>query len=285
MKKKRALPFGYTIKKGRRIIDSDEAATIQKIFTEYQNGATMSELAATMTRLQIPYCEKRVEWNKNIIARILANPRYAGADGFDPIIDMDVFKEVNISKSDRTKKAIVEDNSTIGIIRARILCGECGSRMVRFYEKRNRIPVYWRCDCPDCRSRITLADEILESRIVDRMNLIIENPHLLEDAESYTIDSQDVERRSKATAELSRMCDTGHYTDEQLLTIILENAQKRYELCPENQGSTISTVCLAYSNADPSEELDTELFLQTVSNILLKSDGSIQLRLISGKTI
>ena len=285
MKKKRALPFGYAIKNGRRIIDSDEAGTIQQIFTEYQNGATMSELAAMMTRLQIPYCEKRVEWNKNIIARILANPRYAGADGFDPIIDMDVFKEVNISKSDRTKKAIVEDNSTIGIIRARILCGECGSRMVRFYEKRNRIPVYWRCDCPDCRSRITLADEILKSRIVDRMNLIIENPHLLEDAESYTIDSQDVERRSKATAELSRMCDTGHYTDEQLLTIILENAQKRYELCPENQGSTISTVCLAYSNADPSEELDTELFLQTVSNILLKSDGSIQLRLISGKTI
>lgn len=285
MKKKRALLFGYTIKNGRRIIDSDEAGTIQQIFTEYQNGATMSELAAMMTRLQIPYCEKRVEWNKNIIARILANPRYAGADGFDPIIDMDVFKEVNISKSDRTKKAIVEDTSTIGIIRARILCGECGSQMVRFYEKRNRIPVYWRCDCPDCRSRITLADEILESRIVDRMNLIIENPHLLEDAESYTIDSQDVERRSKATAELSRMCDTGHYTDEQLLTIILENAQKRYELCPENQGSTISTVCLAYSKATPSEELNTELFLKTVQNILLQPDGSIQLRLVSGKTI
>ena len=64
MKKKRALPFGYTIENGRRIIDSTEAATIQQIFTEYQNGATMSELAAMMTRLQIPYCEKRVDWNK-----------------------------------------------------------------------------------------------------------------------------------------------------------------------------------------------------------------------------
>ena len=285
MKKKRALPYGYTIENGKRIIDSTEAATIQQIFTEYQNGATMSELAAMMTRLQIPYCEKRVDWNKNIIARILANPRYAGADGFDPIIDMDVFKEVNISKSDRTKRAIVEDNSAIGIIRARILCGECETRMVRFYEKRNRIPVYWRCDCPDCRSRITLADEILESRIVDRMNLIIENPHLLEDADAYIMDAQEAQQRSKVTAELSRMCDTGHYTDEQLLTIILENAQKRYELCPENQGSTLTEVCLAYGDAEPSEELDTELFLKTVSNILLNPDGSIQLRLISGKTI
>ena len=285
MKKKRALPFGYTIKNGRRIIDSDEAETIQQIFTEYQNGATMSELAAMMTRLQIPYCEKRVEWNKNIIARILANPRYAGADGFDPIIDLDIFKEVNISKLDRTKKAIVEDNSTIGIIRARILCDECGSRMVRSYEKRNRIPVYWRCDCPDCRSRVTLADEILESRIVDRMNLIIENPHFLEDAENYTVDTQDVERRSKLTAELSRMCDTGHYSDEQFLSVILDNAKKQYELCPENQGHSMTAVSLAYSNAEPSKEFSSELFLQTVSNILLKSNGSIQLRLISGKTI
>lgn len=285
MKKKRALPYGYTIKNGRRIIDSSEAATIQQIFTEYQNGATMSELAAMMTRLQIPYCEKRVDWNKNIIARILANPRYAGADGFDPIIDMDVFKEVSHAKSDRTKRAVIEDHSAISIIRARILCGECEARMVRFYEKRNRIPVYWRCDCADCRSRITLADKILESRIVDQMNLIIDNPHLLEDADTYTIDDLEATQRSKATTELSRMCDTGHYSDEQLLTIILENAQKRYALCPENQGSILTAVCLAYSNAEPSEELDTELFLKTVSNILLHPDGSIQLRLVSGKTI
>lgn len=285
MKKKRALPFGYTIENGMRIIDSKEAETIQQIFTEYLNGATMSELAATMTRLQIPYCEKRMDWNKNIIARILGNPRYAGADGFDPIIDMDVFKEVSRSKSDRTKRAIVADHSAIGIIRARILCGECEARMVRFYEKRNRIPVYWQCDCPNCRSRITLGDEILEGRIVDRMNLIIENPHLLDDADPYTIDDLESQQRSKVTAELSRMCDTGHYSDEQLLATILENAQKRYALCPESHGIALTAVNLAYSNSEPSESLDTELFLKTVSNILLKPDGSIQLRLVSGKTI
>ena len=128
MKKKRALPYGYTIQDGRRTIEEREAEVIRRIFAEYQSGSSMAELAATMTTLQIPYCEKRVDWNKNIIARILANPRYAGADGFDPIIDMDVFKEVNISKSDRTKRAIVEDNSAIGIIRARILCGKCGEQ-------------------------------------------------------------------------------------------------------------------------------------------------------------
>ncbi|HIT34857.1 MAG TPA: recombinase family protein [Candidatus Faecousia intestinigallinarum] len=285
MKKKRALPYGYTIQNGRRTIEKTEADIIRRIFAEYQSGASMAELAATMTALQIPYCEKRVDWNKSIIARILSNPRYAGADGFAPIIDIDVFKEVNISKSGRTKRAIVKDNSTIGIIRARILCGECESRMVRFYEKRNRIPVYWRCDCPDCRSRIALADETLERKIIDRMNLIIENPHLLEDAESYIMGDLEVQQRSKITAELSRMCDTGHYTDEQLLTMILEDTQKRYDRLFKDQGRTATAVCLAYSNTAPSEKLNTELFLKTVSSVLMSPDGSIQLRLISGKII
>lgn len=285
MKKKRALPYGYTIQDGRRTIEEKEAEVIRRIFAEYQSGSSMAELAAMMTSLQIPYCEKRVEWNKNIIARILANPRYAGADDFDPIVDMDVFKEVNLSKCSRTTRQHIQIAGTVGMLRAKVLCAECGSRMIRNYDSRKKHPVTWRCENEQCHIGVTLDDEILESRVVDRMNLIIDNPDLLEDEEAYTMDDQEVQRRSQVTAELSRMCDTGHYTDEQLLTIILDNARKQYELCPENQGSKAAAVCLAYSDAQLSEELDTELFLKTVSNILLKPDGSIQLRLISGKTI
>ena len=285
MKKKRALPYGYTIQNGRRTIEEREAEVIRRIFVDYQNGSSMAELAATMTTLQIPYCEKRVKWNKNIIARILANPRYAGADDFAPIVDMDAFKEVNLSKYSRTTRQQIQDTGAVGMIRAKILCAECGARMVRHYDSRKKDPVTWRCENAECRIGVSLPDQILESRIADRMNLIIDNLDLLENEDNNKMDDQEAQRRSQVTAELSRMCDTGHYTDEQLLTIILENAQKRYELCPENQGSTVTAVCLAYSDAEPFEELDTELFLKTVSNILLNPDGSIQLRLVSGKTI
>lgn len=284
MKKKRALPYGYTILNGRRTIEEREAEVIRRIFAEYQSGSSMAELAATMTALQIPYCEKRVDWNKNIIARILANPRYAGADDFDPIVDMEVFKEVNLSKRSRTTRQQIQDASAAGMIRANILCAKCGARMVRCYNSRKN-PVTWRCKNTECHVGVSLPDQILESRIADRMNLIIDNPDLLEDKESYQRDEQEALRRSKVTAELSRMCESGHYTDEQLLTIILENAQKQYELCPEDQGGKVVAVCLAYSDAEPSDELDTELFLKTVSNILLHPDGNIQLRLVSGKTI
>lgn len=285
MKKKRALPYGYTIQNGRRIIDAEEAEVIRRIFEGYQNGLSMAELAAMMTRLQVPYCEKRVDWNKNIVARILANPRYAGAESFDPIVDMDVFKEVNLSKERRTTRQKGQPAGTVGMFRAKVLCASCGTRMIRNYDGRKKNPVTWRCENEQCHAEVTLADEIVECRVVERMNLIIDNPDFLEDAQAYTIEDQEALQRARITAELGRMCDSGHYSDEQLLSIILDNAKKQYELCPENQGSTMTAVCLAYSDAEPSEELNTELFLQTVSDILLRPDGSIQLRLVSGKTI
>lgn len=285
MKKKRALPYGYTIENGKRTVDETEAAVVRNIFRAYQNGASLSEIASTLTRKQVPYNESRTVWNKNIIARIIANPRYAGADGFDPIIDPDVFKTVNISRCDRSNWSSDQDNSTVGILRAKVLCGRCGGRMVRIHDHRNKIPVSWLCDCPECRSRVTLADDTLEKRIVARMNAIIDTPDLLASGETYRMDAEESIQRSKATSELSWMCESGHYSDAQLIGIILENAQKRYQQCPENLSKTISMITVAYSEAMQTEKLNAELFLKTVSNILLDPDGSMVLRLVSGNEI
>lgn len=245
----------------------------------------MSELAATLTKLQIPYSEKRTEWNKNMVARIIGNRKYTGADGFDPIIDLDIFKEANLSKDQKIKKQHCHDNTTIGIFRARLICKECESRMIRLYEKRNREQVRWICENPACRIRICISDELLECRVVDRMNLIIDNPDMLECPDCYLIEDSGSIQRSRTAQELGRMCDSGNYSDEQLLDVILSGAQKRYDQCPQVQGNAITGVSIAFSEAEKSEELDTELFLKTANHILLDADGSIQLRLKNGKDI
>lgn len=285
MKKHRSLPFGYTITDGRLIIEPSEAEAIRKIFADYAGGASLSELATTLTKLQIPYSEKRTEWNKNMVARIIGNRKYTGADGFDPIIDLDIFKEANLSKDQKIKKQHCHDNTTIGIFRARLICKACGSRMIRLYEKRNREQVRWICENPACRIRICISDELLECRVVDRMNLIIDNPDLLECPDCYLIENSGSIQRSSAAQELGRMCDSGNYSDEQLLDVILSGAQKRYDQCPQVQGNAITGVSIAFSEAEKSEELDTELFLKTANHILLDADGSIQLRLKNGKDI
>ncbi|MDE8725540.1 recombinase family protein [Ruminococcus bromii] len=285
MKKHRSLPFGYTITDGRLIIEPSEAEAIRKIFADYAGGASLSELAATLTKLQIPYSEKRTDWNKNMVARIIGNRKYTGADGFDPIIDLDIFKEANLSKDQKIKKQHCHDNTTIGIFRARLICKACGSRMIRLYEKRNREQVRWICENPACRIRICISDELLECRVVDRMNLIIDNPDLLECPDCYLIEDSGSIQRSRTAQELGRMCDSGNYSDEQLLDVILSGAQKRYDQCPQVQGNAITGVSIAFSEAEKSEELDTELFLKTANHILLDADGSIQLRLKNGKDI
>lgn len=285
MKKHRSLPFGYTITDGRLIIEPSEAEAIRKIFADYAGGASLSELAATLTKLQIPYSEKRTEWNKNMVARIIGNRKYTGADGFNPIIDLDIFKEANLSKDQKIKKQHCHDNTTIGIFRARLICKACGSRMIRLYEKRNREQVRWICENPACRIRICISDELLECRVVDRMNLIIDNPDLLECPDCYLIEDSGSIQRSRTAQELGRMCDSGNYSDEQLLDVILSGAQKRYDQCPQVQGNAITGVSIAFSEAEKSEELDTELFLKTANHILLDADGSIQLRLKNGKDI
>ena len=285
MKKHRSLPFGYTIAEGQLTIEPREAEAIRKIFAEYAEGASLSELAATLTQLQIPYSEKRTEWNKNMVARIIGNRKYTGADGFDTIIDLVIFKEANLSKDQKIKKQHCHDNTTVGIFRARLVCRECGSRMIRLYEKRNREQVRWICEKPECRIRVCISDELLECRVVDRMNLIIDNPDLLECPDCYLIEDSGSMQRSKAAQELGRMCESGNYSEEQLLETILSGAQKRYDLCPQVQGNAVTGVSIAFSEAQKREELDTELFLKTVNYILLDADGNIQLRLKNGKDI
>ena len=104
MKKKRTLPFGYTIRNGKIEIDQKEADVICEIFEDYIAGASMKELAKKMTRAKIPYTEKRVEWNKNVIDRILQNRKYTGEGEYAPIIDEFFFRQANSQKQERRRK-------------------------------------------------------------------------------------------------------------------------------------------------------------------------------------
>lgn len=285
MKKKRSYPFGYTIRNGRLRIDETEAAAVCRIFEEYRNGASIAKIASMMTGLGIPYSENRKEWNKNIVARILGDQRYIGANGFETIVDPQIFYEITQTKVNRNTRRDIDKNPSLELFRKKVVCSRCGSRMVRVIDDRKKNPVIWRCDSHLCNARVAVLDGVLEKRIVTRMNLIIDNLDLLDDAVENDAHGMEVEQRSKITEELSRMCDSGHYSDEQLLTIILENAQNRYALCTDDKGGVVTAERDAYSNAEPSENINIELFRRTVSNILLNSDGSVQLQLMSGKTI
>lgn len=75
MKKNRFIPYGYTMRNGKMVIEKTEAEVIRRIFSAYIEGASLREIADFLTAQQVPYTEKKTEWFKGRISRILENKR------------------------------------------------------------------------------------------------------------------------------------------------------------------------------------------------------------------
>lgn len=85
MSSNRKQPFGYKVEQGITTNDPVEYREVQYIYDEYERGSTFQMLAVEMQKKGIPYDGDK-PWNKNMIARILADSRYMGKDGYPQLI-------------------------------------------------------------------------------------------------------------------------------------------------------------------------------------------------------
>ena len=131
MKKTRFIPYGYTIRDGRTIVEHSEADIIRYIFDEYIKGASLKDLAEDLTLRKIPYTEKSDVWDKARIARIIDNAKYIGDDEYDPIIDEETYEDAVSAKTARQRNTMEKECEGIALIRNRVECGRCGSPMAR----------------------------------------------------------------------------------------------------------------------------------------------------------
>ena len=60
------------------------------LFSRYDMGVSIRELTEFMNNTAVPY-DPGKPWNKNMVARILADTRYLGDSGFPVLIDAAVF--------------------------------------------------------------------------------------------------------------------------------------------------------------------------------------------------
>ncbi|MFR6377632.1 MAG: recombinase family protein [Oscillospiraceae bacterium] len=65
----------------RLIRNEPEANAVQDIFLQYSLGASLKEIAEQMSKTGPTYDEGK-SWNKNMVARILENATYTGADSY-----------------------------------------------------------------------------------------------------------------------------------------------------------------------------------------------------------
>ena len=87
----RKLPFGYQMRMGEIVRNEPEAKAVQDIFLQYTLGASLKEIAEQMSKTGPAYDEGK-SWNKNMIARILENTKYTGADSYPRLVDIKLFE-------------------------------------------------------------------------------------------------------------------------------------------------------------------------------------------------
>lgn len=150
MKKTRFIPYGYTIREGRTVIEHTEAEIIREIFDEYIKGASLKDIAENLTQRRIPYTEKTDVWDKARIARIIDNAKYIGDEEYDPIIDEDTYEGAVSMKAARQRNTVQKECEGIALLRNRVKCEDCGSPMVRRICSKRHVKESWTCQNAEC---------------------------------------------------------------------------------------------------------------------------------------
>lgn len=84
--KKRNVPFGYQYQNGLITTHPQEVAVLHRVFSEYQNGLSLLEIANRLNAENVEYQPGVTGWNKSRIMRLIEDERYTGKDNFPAII-------------------------------------------------------------------------------------------------------------------------------------------------------------------------------------------------------
>ena len=283
MKKTRFIPYGYTIREGRTVIEHTEAEIIREIFDEYIKGASLKDIAENLTQRRIPYTEKTDVWDKARIARIIDNAKYIGDEEYDPIIDEDTYEGAVSMKAARQRNTVQKECEGIALLRNRVKCEDCGSPMVRRICSKRHVKESWTCQNAECGKRLRISDGDLLQKITILMNRIIENSELLiPKPKTRIVDSPTVANlQRQVDAELGK----DHPSEEYIVEKISDIASQLYK---ETQAKKIIVAQIARKRASmmkPQGNFNCDYFSDLICYIALSSSGKVRLHTKVGTEI
>lgn len=115
----RKQPFGYKMESGEIVIHPEEAEAVRYLFREYNQGKSFRDLTKAMVEWGIPYDGDK-PWNKNMIARILADGRYTGLPPYPLLIPFALFGSVTEKRVKRS--APIQQSPAQKLLRQKCEC-------------------------------------------------------------------------------------------------------------------------------------------------------------------
>lgn len=153
----RKLPFGYQMRMGEIVRNEPEAKAVQDIFLQYTLGASLKEIAEQMSKTGPAYDEGK-SWNKNMIARILENPKYTGADSYPKLVDIKLFESA--AEKRQTKQRLPERTPA-----QKALKRVCSKRLRRKSSSRSHIcSASWQSSQSALRNRKSRLHQHIQAR-------------------------------------------------------------------------------------------------------------------------
>ena len=272
----RNIPFGYQYQNGVLAVHPLESQTVQAVFAAYLSGEPLSKIAAHLTAKLVEYLPGRWQWDKARVKRLLDNAKYTGEDDFPPIIKEREFQMAHQKKdSANTNRQIADED--IKLFKSLVHCHHCGTPMVRRMDSRMEYPVIWKC--PACDYFLPLPDEDFKQRVLLLQKKLVDKP-LLAEKEDDEIPVASMEAR-RLTNEIFRKLDSGNFSEDELVNLVLQCAAENYEAITSARHIT-DRLTATLLHAGPLSAFDRELFQRTVSEIHLTRKGEILLKLQNG---
>lgn len=266
MLKNRYIPYGYTMENGDIVIEQNEAKTIRYIFETYIAGATLKDIADRLTAQQVVYSEKKTEWNKARVMRILDNVKYLGDETFPQIIDEGLFAEAARQKTARQKTTPADSEQEIHVLKGYIVCGKCGCVMKRRVEKKCKYKERWYCSNPECDNNVHIRDTVILKKVQTLTMRMVEGNYSPEERKMPTTDTSDTLRiKSELEDELNRP----NINAQRALELCIELVQTQYEGIQSIPGIRV--------NLSEGKETLSQLLERTVDKIILYEDGAAEL--------
>jgi len=241
----RKLPFGYRMKQGQAVIHPQEAEVVTAIFRQYATGASYLDIVALLKDQPVPYDTGRL-WSKSMVARILADRRYTGIEGFPAILDEEIYQQA--ARKRTTKQKPIQQTEAQKVLRQL------------------------------CRQRVC---KTVENQVLTLLNTLIQSPDLiqqpLESAGPQGV-AAGLER------ELETLLENQPIDEDAARDLVRQIAATQYAAIPNEEYETLR-LRRVFSQAGPMEELDAALLKSTVSHIQLTYGGITSIQLKNGQII
>ena len=270
----RKLPFGYQMRNGIVEAHPIESEVLQNIFTQYALGVSYSKITSELRTKGVAYLGGKC-WNKNAVARILADIRYTGTDGYPPLVREELYQTVRAAipaKTSRPKK-----DAACGAVQWFAVCGNCGNNVLRDPNQHGRE----RWQCPECKSISTMAtDKKLVRETQLTLNQLVSSPEMVQCPESGVADtSNNLETMNDS---FKQMLDAPTFNETAVRSAAMTLAAARLNALGSEDYETMR-IQYILTRTEQSDELNIDLLRQITAAILIHPTGTVSLKLKNGQ--